>query len=93
MSICLEQRMKGPHAVDSRSTSIDTRNDGTFLMKDTCFLDKSTYLIMPTIVQGDIIGVFVVDLSESNHIIEDKDFLSFQQFCMQVDIALSLLSI
>jgi hypothetical protein len=48
---------------------------------------------MPTSVQVKVIGVFLTDCSESNRSIEEKDFLSFQQFCMQVNMALTLLSI
>lgn len=67
--------------------------DGT-LSRDTLkFLGKPPYLIMPTIVRGKVIGVFMADRNESNRTIEDKDFLSFQQFCMQANMALTLLSI
>lgn len=67
--------------------------DGT-LSRDTLkFLGKPPYLIMPTIIRGKVIGVFMADRNESNRGIEDKDFLSFQQFCMQANMALTLLSI
>ena len=67
--------------------------DGT-LSRDTLkFLGKPPYLIMPTIIRGKVIGVFMADRNESNRSIEDKDFLSFQQFCMQANMALTLLSI
>jgi len=67
--------------------------EGT-LSRDTLnFLGKPPYLIMPTIVRGKVIGVFLADRNESNRTIEDKDFLSFQQFCMQANMALTLLSI
>lgn len=67
--------------------------DGT-LSRDTLkFLGKPPYLIMPTIIRGKVIGVFMADRNESNRNIEDKDFLSFQQFCMQANMALTLLSI
>jgi hypothetical protein len=72
----------------------DPKNiDGT-LSRDTLkFLGKPSYLIMSTIVRGKIIGVFIADRNESNRSSEDKDFLSFQQFCMQANLALTLLSI
>tara|TARA_R110002049_G_scaffold269477_3_gene446379 strand:+ start:370 stop:1881 length:1512 start_codon:yes stop_codon:yes gene_type:complete len=64
------------------------------LSRDTLnFLGKPPYLIMPTIVRGKVIGVFLADRNESNRSIEDEDFLSFQQFCMQANMALTLLSI
>lgn len=67
--------------------------DGT-LSRDTLeFLGKPPYLIMPTIIRGKVIGVFMADRNESNRSIEDKDFLSFQQFCMHANMALTLLSI
>jgi len=67
--------------------------DGT-LSRDTLeYLGKPPYLIMPTIIRGKVIGVFMADRNESNRSIEDKDFLSFQQFCMQANMALTLLSI
>jgi hypothetical protein len=67
--------------------------DGT-LSRDTLkLLGKPPYLIMPTIIRGKVIGVFMADRNESNRSIEDKDFLSFQQFCMQANMALTLLSI
>lgn len=67
--------------------------DGT-LSRDTLeLLGKPPYLIMPTIIRGKVIGVFMADRNKSNRRIEDKDFLSFQQFCMQANMALTLLSI
>jgi hypothetical protein len=48
---------------------------------------------MPKSVQGKVIDIFLADCGESNRCVEDKDFLSFQQFCMQVNMALTFLSI
>tara|TARA_R110002050_G_scaffold1244_4_gene8608 strand:+ start:41638 stop:43158 length:1521 start_codon:yes stop_codon:yes gene_type:complete len=67
--------------------------DGTLSRETLKSLGNPPYLIMPTIVQGKVIGVFIADRNESNRSIEDKDFLSFQQFCMQANMALTLLSI
>jgi len=70
-----------------------TKINGTLSRETLKFLGNPPYLIMPTIVRGKVIGVFIADRNESNRSIEDKDFLSFQQFCMQANMALTLLSI
>lgn len=66
---------------------------GTLSRETIQLLGKPPYLIMPTIVRGKVIGVFLADRNESKRRIEDKDFLSFQQFCMQANMALTFLSI
>lgn len=50
------------------------------------------YLIMPTVVKGKVIGVFIADRDSSNGIIERKDFLAFQQFCEKASMGLTFLS-
>jgi len=63
------------------------------LTRDTLkLLGTPPYLIMPTIVRGKVIGVFMADRNASNRVIESKDFLSFQQFCQQANMGLSFLS-
>jgi hypothetical protein len=85
------------HVIQSKKAvhvSTDPKNiDGTLSQDTLKLLGKPTYLIMPTIVRGKVIGVFIADRSESNRSIEDKDFLSFQQFCMPANVVLKLLSI
>ncbi len=67
--------------------------DGTLSREVLKLLGQPPYLIMPTIVRGKVIGVFIADRNASNRAIENKDFLSFQQFCMQANKALTFLSI
>ena len=67
--------------------------DGTLTRDTLRLLGKPPYLIMPTVVRGKVIGVFLADRNASNRAIESKDFLSFQQFCMQANMALTFLSI
>ncbi|NOQ77568.1 MAG: HDOD domain-containing protein [Methylococcaceae bacterium] len=63
------------------------------LTRDTLkFLGTPPYLIMPTIVKGKVIGVFIADRNASKRKIESKDFLSFQQFCQQANMGLTFLS-
>jgi len=63
------------------------------LTRDTLkFLGTPPYLIMPTVVKGKVIGVFVADRNASKREIESKDFLSFQQFCQQANMGLTFLS-
>ena len=50
------------------------------------------YLIMPTIVGGKVIGIFLADRNKSKRQIKDKDFLSFQQFCLQANMGLTFLT-
>jgi len=50
------------------------------------------YLIMPTIVRGKVIGLFLADRNASKRLIEDKDFLAFQQFCQQANMGLTFLT-
>ena len=66
--------------------------EGT-LTKDTLkYLGAPPYLIMPTIVRGKVIGVFIADRNASKREIEAKDFLTFQQFCQQANMGLTFLS-
>jgi len=63
------------------------------LTRDTLkFLGAPPYLIMPTIVRGKVIGVFIADRNSSKRNIEPKDFLTFQQFCQQANMGLTFLT-
>jgi len=63
------------------------------LTRDTLrFLGTPPYLIMPTLVRGKVIGVFIADRNSSKRNIEPKDFLTFQQFCQQANMGLTFLS-
>ena len=63
------------------------------LTRDTLkFLGTPPYLIMPTIVRGKVIGVFIADRNSSKRNIEPKDFLTFQQFCQQANMGLTFLT-
>ncbi|PHS69000.1 MAG: hypothetical protein COB23_07745 [Methylophaga sp.] len=55
-------------------------------------LGAPPYLIMPTIIKGKVIGVFMADRNTSGRVIEDKDFAAFQQFCKQANMGLTFLS-
>ncbi len=71
----------------------DPRKITGTLTRDTLkFLGSPPYLIMPTIVKGKVIGVFIADRNASKREIEAKDFLSFQQFCQQANMGLTFLS-
>ena len=63
------------------------------LTRDTLkFLGPPPYLIMPTVVKGKVIGVFIADRNTSKREIEAKDFLTFQQFCQQANMGLTFLT-
>ena len=66
--------------------------NGTLTRDTLKFLGTPPYLIMPTIVKGKVIGVFIADRNASKREIEAKDFLAFQQFCQQANMGLTFLS-
>jgi transcriptional regulator with GAF, ATPase, and Fis domain len=52
-------------------------------------LGTPPYLVMPTIVKGKVIGVYMADRNASKRKINQQDFLSFQQFCQQANMGLT----
>ncbi|NOQ82016.1 MAG: HDOD domain-containing protein [Methylophaga sp.] len=65
---------------------------GTLTRDMLKLLGPPPYLIMPTIVRGKVIGVFIADRNASKRQIEAKDFLAFQQFCQQANMGLTFLT-
>ena len=77
----------------ARHISSDPKQvDGTIARGTLKMLGTPPYLIMPTIVQGKVIGMFIADRNASSRVIDDKDFLAFQQFCQQANMGLTFLS-
>ena len=68
------------------------KNEGTLTRDTLKYLGAPPYLIMPTVVRGKVIGVFIADRNASKREIEAKDFLTFQQFCQQANMGLTFLS-
>lgn len=66
--------------------------NGTLTRDVLKLLGPPPYLIMPTIVRGKVIGIFLADRNASKRLIDDKDLLSFQQFCQQANMGLTFLS-
>lgn len=50
------------------------------------------YLVMPAIVKGKVIGVFMADRNESKRQIESNDFIAFQQLCQQANMGMTFLT-
>jgi len=50
------------------------------------------YLVMPAIVKGKVIGLFMADRNESDREIEEKDFIAFQQLCQQANMGMTFLT-
>jgi len=55
-------------------------------------LGTPPYLVMPTIVKGKVIGMYMADRNVSKREVDDKDFLAFQQFCQQANMGLTFLT-
>ena len=66
--------------------------NGTINKVTLSLLGFPPYLIMPTVVKGKVIGMFIADREVSKRTIESKDFLAFQQFCEKASIGLTFLS-
>ncbi len=66
--------------------------DGTLTRDVLKLLGPPPYLIMPTIVRGKVIGIFLADRNASKRVINEKDLLAFQQFCQQANMGLTFLS-
>lgn len=65
---------------------------GTLTRDMLKLLGPPPYLVMPTIVRGKVIGIFIADRNASKREIEAKDFLAFQQFCQQANMGLTFLT-
>jgi len=50
------------------------------------------YLIMPAIVKGKVIGLFMADRNESKREIFPHDFIAFQQLCQQANMGMTFLT-
>jgi HD-like signal output (HDOD) protein len=50
------------------------------------------YLIMPAIVKGKVIGLFMADRNESKREIFPNDFIAFQQLCQQANMGMTFLT-
>jgi len=66
--------------------------NGTLSRETLERLGKPPYLLMPTIVCGKVIGLFMADRNASGRAIEQNDFIAFQQFCQQANMGLTFLS-
>lgn len=55
-------------------------------------LGTPPYLVMPTIVKGKVIGMFMADRNVSKREIKYEDFVAFQQFCQQANMGLTFLT-
>jgi len=55
-------------------------------------LGAPPYLVMPTIVKGKVIGMYMADRNVSKRDVKDEDFVAFQQFCQQANMGLTFLT-
>ena len=69
-----------------------TSTKGNLSSKTSGLLGNPPYLVMPTVVRGKVIGLFIADRNASGREITDNDFISFQQFCKQANMGLTFLT-
>lgn len=69
-----------------------TSTKGNLSDKTLALLGNPPYLVMPTVVRGKVIGLFIADRNASGREITDNDFISFQQFCQQANMGLTFLT-
>ncbi|MDF1588048.1 MAG: HDOD domain-containing protein [Gammaproteobacteria bacterium] len=55
-------------------------------------LGAPPYLVMPTIVKGKVIGMYMADRNLSKRDVKQEDFVAFQQFCQQANMGLTFLT-
>ena len=67
--------------------------NGTIAKSTLDLLGKPPYLLMPAIVAGKEIGLFLADRNASKRPIEKTDLLAFQQFCQQANMGLTFLKL
>lgn len=65
---------------------------GTMSKETFNLIGAPPYLVMPAIVRGKVIGLFIADRNASARSIEEKDFIAFQQFCQQANMGLTFLA-
>lgn len=67
--------------------------NGTLAKTTLDLLGKPPYLLMPAIVAGKVIGLFLADRNASQRPIEPTDRMAFQQFCQQANMGLTFLKL
>lgn len=83
--------LKDRHAI---LLSADPRQlNGTIAKTTLDLLGKPPYLIMPAIVAGKVIGLFLADRNATRRAIEQTDLMAFQQFCQQANMGLTFLKL
>ncbi len=83
--------LKGSHAV---LLPADPRQlNGTMAKTTLDLLGKPPYLMMPVIVAGKVIGLFLADRNATRRAIEQTDLMAFQQFCQQANMGLTFLKL
>ncbi|KKL27446.1 hypothetical protein LCGC14_2385070 [marine sediment metagenome] len=59
----------------------------------SALFNDMSFLMMPAVVKNKVIGVFFVDRSVSKKKISKQEFILFQQFCHQTNMALNFLAL
>lgn len=67
--------------------------DGTLAKTTLDLLGKPPYLVMPAIVAGKVIGLFLADRNATKRAIDKTDLMAFQQFCQQANMGLTFLKL
>ncbi|MDT8310609.1 MAG: HDOD domain-containing protein [Methylophaga sp.] len=67
--------------------------NGTVAKTTLDLLGKPPYILMPAIVAGKVIGLFLADRNATQRTIEPVDLLAFQQFCQQANMGLTFLKL
>ncbi len=71
----------------------DPKKLGGTLSRDTLnLLGMPPYMVMPAIVRNKVIGIFMADRNASGRVINEQDYLAFQQFCQQANMGLTFLA-
>lgn len=67
--------------------------NGTVAKATLDLLGKPPYVLMPAIVAGKVIGLFLADRNATHRPIEQADLMAFQQFCQQANMGLTFLKL
>ncbi|HET8808148.1 MAG TPA: HDOD domain-containing protein [Methylophaga sp.] len=67
--------------------------NGTLAKTTLDLLGKPPYLLMPAIVAGKVIGLFIADRNLTQRSIDKADQMAFQQFCQQANMGLTFLKL
>ncbi|MDX1572664.1 MAG: HDOD domain-containing protein [Methylophaga sp.] len=67
--------------------------NGTLAKTTLDLLGKPPYLLMPAIVAGKVIGLFIADRNPTQRTIDKADQMAFQQFCQQANMGLTFLKL